>query len=47
MWQYDHDFVDWLDSESLGTDENPLDDDLLDLMYRAWKAAILSTNKAK
>lgn len=38
MWEDDEEFVAWLDDEGLGTDESPLDDDVLDLMYRAWLA---------
>lgn len=38
MWNADKEFVAWLDDEELGTDKTPLDDDTLDLMYRAWRA---------
>jgi len=38
MWDADHDFLDWLDREGYGTDENPISDEVLDLMYEAWKA---------
>lgn len=38
MWNQDLDFLSWLDDEELGTDENPLDDDTLELMYQAWTA---------
>lgn len=40
MWNDDEDFVRWLDSEGLGTDDNPLDDETIDLMYQAWLAAL-------
>jgi len=36
MWEHDEHFVAWLDEEELGTDENPLDDDTLELMYQAF-----------
>ena len=42
MWEDDEKFVDWLDSEELGTDDDPLDDEVLELMHRAWKAGQLS-----
>ncbi len=38
MWENDRDFVEWLDETELGTDDNPLDDDTLELMYQAWVA---------
>jgi len=41
MWQNDPQFIVWLDEEGLGTDENPLDDDTLDLMFQAWRAGRL------
>jgi hypothetical protein len=40
IWEDDQAFVDWLDDEELGTDEEPLDDDTIDLMYLAWTAGI-------
>jgi len=39
-WEQDEDFVAWLDDENLGTADSPLDDETLDLMYRAWLAAL-------
>jgi hypothetical protein len=39
-WEHDEDFVAWLDDEDLGTIDNPLDDDVMELMYRAWLAAL-------
>lgn len=38
MWNQDDDFTAWLDEEDLGTDDEPLDDHVLDMMYRAWLA---------
>jgi len=38
-WEQDEDFVAWLDDENLGTADSPLDDETLNLMYRAWLAA--------
>jgi hypothetical protein len=38
-WEDDDDFVEWLDDEDLGTNEYPLEDEVLELMYRAWSAA--------
>ena len=46
MWEQDKGFVAWLDQEGLGTDESPLDDEALDLMYRAWKASAAQLKKA-
>jgi hypothetical protein len=39
-WKQDEDFVAWLDDENLGTTDNPLDDETLVLMYRAWLTAL-------
>jgi hypothetical protein len=39
-WFLDEDFLLWLDKANLGNDENPLDDDVLDLMYEAWCASM-------
>jgi len=38
MWESDEEFTAWLDEEDLGTDAWPLDDEVLELMYRAWLA---------
>jgi len=40
MWDSDENFLEWLDEEDLGTDDKPLDDHTLQLMYRAWVAGI-------
>ena len=45
MWESDKKFVAWLDREGLGTDEIPLGDDELGLMYRAWLAGIKSSEQ--
>lgn len=39
LWSNDKDFNAWLDQEGLGTDDCPLDDETLDLMYQAWTAS--------
>jgi len=38
LWEDDRDFTAWLDEKGFGTDGKPLDDDTLDLMYKAWEA---------
>jgi len=40
LWEDDEDFLDWLESEDLNDEDEPLDDEILDLMYRAWRAGI-------
>jgi len=37
-WELDSDFVAWLDKNGFGTDDRPLDDDTLNLMWAAWTA---------
>ena len=38
-WSTDKAFNAWLDAEDLGTDNHPLHDEVLDLIYRGWQGA--------
>lgn len=37
-WEKDEGFVAWLDREGLGLEDDPLSDEELGLMHKAWKA---------
>lgn len=39
-WEDDEDFVQWLESEGYTEGEDALDDEVIELMYRAWLAAL-------
>ncbi len=47
MWQDDIEFNRWLDANGYGTDEFPIDDDILDLMYEAFVAGICFANSVE
>jgi len=38
MWEDDDGFVAWLDEQGYATDDNPLEDWVIDLMFEAWEA---------
>lgn len=38
-WEQNQEFVAWLDAEGLGTEDEPLHEETLDLMHQAWVAS--------
>jgi hypothetical protein len=47
MWENNPKFVAWLDHEGPGTSEDPLTDETLDLMCRAWEAASAEVDRLR